>query len=1235
MVKNNQSFNNIDEKILHKVEQLYCKEKYDKAAKLLSPLLLNYPVSLKAMQLHADILFKQEKNDQAIVVLKECLRGYPDVPDVWHTLGNIYRSSYKYDDALVCYDTAIAKSPSFFFAYYNKGILQELEQDDDAALKSFKLAIKANNKFTPACLSIIQIYKKRNKLFAAYKLCKRILKHDPENEKVIMLLSTLESEFGNIPASIKLMQVIKDSKKVGLPANATTIYNLHLLTETKQSQILQKTIEFNEKFLQPNYHKQCPHINSPITDRKIRIGFVSADFNLHPVARHLRPVIQNIDKNRFEIYAYNNRNVYDYVTTEFKEIFTFWRDIHGLSDSKAVEVIRLDTIDILFDLSGYTGSSRLVLFSYKPAPIQISWIGYFNTTGLTTMDYLIADEIMITTTEEDLFTENILRMPDIRFCYDPRLDLVPDVSKELPAEKNGYITFGAFTKVNKLNDEVIRSWCSIMRRLPGSRLILKWPAYKDTYLISLMKKRFLKLGVSGDRLEFRQESGYRELLQEYTNDIDIVLDTFPHSGGSTSCDALIMGVPVVTYSGSLPISRQTHGFLNVIGFVDKLVAFSVDEYINKAVELANNKVLLQQIRLQLRDDFLKSKLCDGLGFTKHFELAMTGLWEHWSQSKTIEHSLQYEKLNIDEVYNEGINLMEQGLFEFASYYFSKVIELSPKNYNALNNLGICLWELGEIDKAKAAFYRGYRVNKENSDILCNLSGLHFSKNSIKSLMFANKGLVLNDNNFDLHVNRLLALIDLARYSEALDAFDVLQRKFSSSAKLLAILGNCCGAMGRVVESYNYYSKSLKIDATNMDVHSNLLFVSNYIESINQNKILTLAKKWENNYAYPFKKNNVKLRVKNNKKLKVGFVSSDLHSHPVGKLVEAFFKYYDHSILEIYCYYNNNKYKEITNRIMNNVTKWHEVMFLSDDQLFDLIDVDQPDILIDLNGHTDGNRLKLFGMKPCAIQATWIGYFNTTGLSAIDYFISDEFTTPIWMQKYFTEKIVFLPHSRFCFLTPEYSPLVSLSPSEWRDSITFGAYNNIAKMSDAVLELWGEILKKVPKSRIILKWKSFRDQGVRETMYKRFEALGIKRYRILLRRDSRHGQMMADYSDVDIVLDTYPFNGGMTSLEALWMGVPIVTLSGKTPASRQTGSFLQLLGLDNLIAYKPHEYIDAAVTLATDKERLYDIRGTLRQRMSESALMDGKLFARNVEDLLFKMYNEQLEKQQSACECRVV
>jgi len=1209
------------EQLCDKADLFVQSEKFNKALVLFNKILDQFEHYPRALNSKGGLLFRLGKVETAIEVIRECLDTNPHYSDAWHNLGNIYRSCYRYEDALACYKKILLYDKGDFRACFLMGQIRQKELDDTGALEYFNRALDINKKFVPAYLGMYHIYRKRNNLVEAEKVCRTVHELDPQNEEAAYLFAAVRAEHGDMHDAIRLMEKVKFTDSYGMAAHASIIYYLNLLPENCQEQIYNESRLFEERFASRFYPLQKPHVNCPLPERKLRIGFVSGDLKLHPVARHLIPLITNLDRNHFELYAYSNYNIHDSMTEFLKSRFCYWRNIHETSDEKVVEMIRLDTIDILFDLSGYTGHSRLMLFAHKPAPIQISWIGYFNTTGFRTMDYVISDEVTIPRGEEEWFTEEILRMPYSRFCYDPREDLLPAVAP-LPKIKNRHVTFGAFCKVNKLNEHVVETWSRILVAVPESKLVLKWFAYKDITAVKSVSDRFVKYGIDPLRLEFRGESGYVDLLREYTTDIDISLDTFPHSGGATSCDALCMGVPVVTLSGQIPISRQTHGFLKLMGLEDTLVAFSEDEYIDRAVQLSRNTLKLKELRTTLRERFFKSPLCDGVTFSRDFDMLMRSVWHRWCSGKSQNGVLALENPKPSEVYNEGINLMGMHFYKAASLYFSKALEYEPRNDKALNNLAICLWEDGDLQGAEQVLLKARKINRNNDDVCCNLSGLLVSKNKRAALTYSRKGLKINNNNIDLYTNHIVALLELSRMTEAIEAMDVVLSRFPVDSRMLAQKAYCHGSMGDADRANEFLRKALELDSTNANAHSNLLYSLNNSDKYTQQEMFQEALRWDQLHAVVNVRPPCLSRPRaGHAKLRIGLVSADFRQHPGGMLLYPFIEHYDRDRLEVFCYFNHHKYDEMTNLIKSKCDAWREVMPLSDQELFDLVQNDQIDILIDMNGHTDKHRLKLFTMKPCRIQASWLGFFNTTGVSAIDYFISDDFTTPDWMQKWFSEKIVRLPHSRFCYAAPQYSPLVSLSPAEWKGYITFGSFNNCVKISDTTLGMWARILTAVPKSRLMLKWKSYRDKSVKDWFLQRFERFGIVRSRIIFHRDIDHAQMLADYSDVDISLDTYPFNGGMTSIESLWMGVPIITLSGESPASRQTGSFLRLLDLEECIATDQDGYVSAAIQLVKNRERLYDIRGTLRQRMKNSPLMNGELFARDMLQVLEQMYQE--------------
>lgn len=358
-----------------------------------------------------------------------------------------------------------------------------------------------------------------------------------------------------------------------------------------------------------------------LSNRPLRLGYVSADFCQHTVGIFVKDVLQAHDRSRVQVFAYSAGTVKDWVTDEICAACTL-RDVSGLNDTALAEQIRADGIDVLIDLSGHTAGSRLTAFAHRPAPVMVSWLGYFATTGLPCMDTVLLDAWHAPPGTEAQFVEPLLRLPSGRFCYQP-VRWAPDVAH--PAfERNGYITFGCFNNTAKLNAGVFDAWAQVLQAVPDARLILKWRTFNDEAFRQQVTDAFAARGIATDRIELRGPSFHADLLQEYA-DLDIALDPFPFTGGLTSCEALWMGVPVVTWPQSRVVSRQTHAFLHQIG-LSELSAQDADDYVQIAVELANDRARLAQLRATLRDRMRTSPQMDVAGFTRHLEDTLVDLY---------------------------------------------------------------------------------------------------------------------------------------------------------------------------------------------------------------------------------------------------------------------------------------------------------------------------------------------------------------------------------------------------------------------------------------------------------------------------------------------------------------------------------------------------------------------------------------------------------------------------------
>lgn len=359
-----------------------------------------------------------------------------------------------------------------------------------------------------------------------------------------------------------------------------------------------------------------------LLDRPLRIGYVSADLCQHTVGLFVKDVLKTHDSARVQVFAYSAGHVKDWVTNQIRAACTF-RDVTALDDAVQAEQIRADGIDVLIDLSGHTAGSRLTAFAHRPAPVMVSWLGYFATTGLPYMDGVLLDQWHAPAGTESHFVEPILRLPSGRFCYQP-VSWAPAALAAPAFERNGFITFGCFNNTAKFNAGVFDAWARVLQAVPDARLILKWRTFNDEAFRQQVTDAFVVRGITADRIELRGPSFHADLLKEYA-DIDIALDPFPFTGGLTSCEALWMGVPVVTWPQFRVVSRQTHAFLHQIG-LPELSAQDADDYVSIAVKLARDRERLANLRATLRDRMRASPLMDVTGFTRQFEDTLIDLY---------------------------------------------------------------------------------------------------------------------------------------------------------------------------------------------------------------------------------------------------------------------------------------------------------------------------------------------------------------------------------------------------------------------------------------------------------------------------------------------------------------------------------------------------------------------------------------------------------------------------------
>jgi protein O-GlcNAc transferase len=379
--------------------------------------------------------------------------------------------------------------------------------------------------------------------------------------------------------------------------------------------------------LLPGLEHAAAPANTPDARRRLRVGYVSADFREHVVARFIEPVFANHDRAEFEVYAYDAGTGAGEVNARLRGHAVNWRTIHDATDGSVVELVRHDGIDLLVDLAGHTLGGRLGVFARRPVPVQLTYLGYPGTTGVPEIGYRITDAVCDPPGLTDAhYTERLLRLPGCLVCYLPPDEIVS--APAVPAEANGFVTFGSFNQPAKLSDGVLALWARLMREVPASRLLLaQMPVgfTRERYLAI-----FAGLGIPADRIEFAPRLPPDE-YQALRDRVDIALDPFPMNGGSTTCETLWMGVPLVTLAGDRFVSRVGASMLSAAGLAE-CIANDEDEYLEIALRLARDLPRLRELRLTLRTRMRASSLMDGALFTRNLEALYRGVWRDWCET---------------------------------------------------------------------------------------------------------------------------------------------------------------------------------------------------------------------------------------------------------------------------------------------------------------------------------------------------------------------------------------------------------------------------------------------------------------------------------------------------------------------------------------------------------------------------------------------------------------------------
>jgi predicted O-linked N-acetylglucosamine transferase (SPINDLY family) len=523
---------------------------------------------------------------------------------------------------------ALDRKPEFPEALVVLSSVHDSKGNLDAALAALERALEQRPDWAGALFNYAGVLRKLDRLSEAEAALRRAIAIDPGLVPAYGLLGLVLRGLARIPEAVEVLEKARKLDPERFDIESTALFMLTCWDGISSDDLFARHKDFGARLERAVARRFEPFGNPRDPERRLRVGYVSGDFYLHPVSLFAIPMFERHDRSACEVFCYSTGTKADDATRQVRERADVWRDVASVSDAGLAETINRDGIDILVDLSGHSGNFRLVAFAQQPAPVQVTWLGYLNTTGLTRIQYRLCDRHTDPPGATDRFhTEALVRLPHSQWCYRQMVSV--DCAEAPPFARNGFITFGSFNNALKLSPSTRRLWVEILTRLPDSRLV--FAGIPQGPVRDGLIRDFERAGIAADRLATFPRVGMAEYYRLF-NSVDLALDATPYSGGTTTCDTLWMGVPAITVPGTRSVSRSAASILATVGLNDWIAA-SPEDYVRLAVSHAGDRALIAELRRTLRERMQRSPLMDELQFARDVEDAYRRMWRTWCGSE--------------------------------------------------------------------------------------------------------------------------------------------------------------------------------------------------------------------------------------------------------------------------------------------------------------------------------------------------------------------------------------------------------------------------------------------------------------------------------------------------------------------------------------------------------------------------------------------------------------------------
>ena len=565
----------------------------------------------------------QSRHDEALGAYRTAASLKPDFAAARYNFGTALRQANRVGEAIAELRKAVSIDPKFFQAWNNLGNALEDDLAFDQAAESYRQAIRLRPASAEAVFNLGNTLRDMGDPDGAIAAYRQAIALQPQYVEAKHNLAAVLKDAGRLDEALALWETLLKLHPAPFIAS-NYIYSLHFHPAYDAARLYAAHEQWNRYYAELLTPARVEFANDRSTTRRLRLGYVSPDLREHPVGRFLLPLLAHHDRSKFEIFCYTDVRQTDKITERIRSHCDTWRTTLGLSDERLAQLIRDDRIDILVDLTMHMKGSRLLAFARKPAPVQVTYLAYCSTTGLRTVDYRLSDPFLDPPgCDESVYSEKTVRLPRTYWCYEPASD-APGLVPPPAAGADGAITFGCLNNFGKVTDVTLDTWARLLRAVDRSRLLLFAPEGSHR---ELARGHLVRNGVDPQRLQFVPLRHLKQYLLQY-NQIDIALDPFPYPGGTTTCDALWMGVPVVSLSGQTAVARSGMSILSNLGLAE-LVAQNLEQYLAIATSLAHDLPRLAQLRVTLRDRIRASALMDAPQFARDVEDAFAKMWADW------------------------------------------------------------------------------------------------------------------------------------------------------------------------------------------------------------------------------------------------------------------------------------------------------------------------------------------------------------------------------------------------------------------------------------------------------------------------------------------------------------------------------------------------------------------------------------------------------------------------------